>query len=350
MYCRSRINDVLGNCVEDYEINEQYSEEGFEQRNTRQSHIRSRRISVHEQSWEGEDLRSRVKRAKALHHVDDDRSREEKVSKFMGGPFDSDFVREQRKDPLKMRNAHLVQANPIVFHRRPFTDRNRILADDAKRERYRRRKFDLKSTLHWGQRKLLMSEIEFLTKYAFDGATVLYAGAAPGTHTNYLSDLFPMLRFVLVDPGEFKCKSTDRITIRQEYFTDETAQQFSGRDVLFISDIRTASWQHMEDDEVEHYVQSDMNDQMRWHILLKPKKSMLKFRLPYVAGKTQYLAGDIYLPVWGPQTTTETRLVPHDQSVKIYDNTEYEEKMFHFNSFTRVNYYKHDVVGEGENE
>ena len=31
---------------------------------------------------------------------------------------------------------------------------------------YRRRKFEKKTALHWGQRKLLISEIEFLTEYA----------------------------------------------------------------------------------------------------------------------------------------------------------------------------------------
>ena len=30
---------------------------------------------------------------------------------------------------------------------------------------YRRRKFEKKTALHWGQRKLLISEIEFLTEY-----------------------------------------------------------------------------------------------------------------------------------------------------------------------------------------
>ena len=32
---------------------------------------------------------------------------------------------------------------------------------------------------------------------------------------------------------------------------------------------------------------------------MNPFKAMLKFRFPYTAGKTEYLDGDIYLPVWG---------------------------------------------------
>jgi hypothetical protein len=76
--------------------------------------------------------------------------------------------------------------------------------------------------IHWGQRKLLLSEIEFLTKFSVPGATVLYAGAAPGTHTLYLIELFPELKFVLVDPAPFsnKLKEGPQCLLRQEFFTD----------------------------------------------------------------------------------------------------------------------------------
>lgn len=76
---------------------------------------------------------------------------------------------------------------------------------------------------------------------------------------------------------------------------------------------------------------------------LQPKASMLKFRLPWGDGQSRYLKGDIYLPVWGPQTTTETRLVVTDIDFVEYDNRKYWEQMFYFNTVTRVSYYKHDV-------
>jgi hypothetical protein len=125
--------------------------------------------------------------------------------------------------------------------------------------------------VHWGQRKLLLSEIEFLTHYAEPGITVVYAGAAPGTHIPYLAGLFPGVSFVLVDPNKFNCVSSGRIVVRQEYFTHEVrasgrvikacnapllmkgrsgdhqvAKEFVGKKTLFISDIRTAQWKHME--------------------------------------------------------------------------------------------------------
>ncbi len=62
--------------------------------------------------------------------------------------------------------------------------------------------------LHWGQRKLLMSEIEFLTLHATPGCVVVYAGAAPGLHCAFLSDMFPEVRqFILVDPSPFSVRN-----------------------------------------------------------------------------------------------------------------------------------------------
>jgi len=61
-------------------------------------------------------------------------------------------------------------------------------------------------------------------------------------------------------------------------------------------------------------------------------------------GCTDFLQGDIHLPIWGPVTTTETRLVTDaDQPIVMYDHTDYEELMFHFNTITRMTYYPHDI-------
>lgn len=100
---------------------------------------------------------------------------------------------------------------------------------------------------------------------------------------------------------------------------------------------------------------------MRFVEILKPAKSMLKFKLPYgpgflsrfdshsfspvwFVGKTSYLQGEILLPVWGPPTTTETRLVPdHLLPLREYDHVEYEEKMFYFNTVVRMTWYPHEL-------
>jgi hypothetical protein len=282
--------------------------------------------------------------------------------------------------PDNKRNNHLEQA--LYYHdelhvsQTPFDNNSRILSDSIPRTKYYSRKGFFKSAMHWGQRKLLLSEIEFLTNYGQDGRTVLYAGAAPGTHITYLSKLFPELSFILVDPRDFHIRSSGNVTIIQEFFTDELAYKYRGLGVLFISDIRTASWQDMEQNEVEEYVEKDNIAQLRWHGILRPLRSMLKFRLPWSWSPVyrRYLDGDIYLPVFGPQTTTETRLVPlacpeelmkeaeeerkqetivkekdptHWCATKVYDCLEYQERMFHFNTETRMTYYDHQVYGDG---
>ena len=246
----------------------------------------------------------------------------------------------------------LFQVNQINCDHESRTDIefNRLLGSDAPRKVYRPRKNESKTVVHWGQRKLLLSEIEFLTKYSVSGAIVVYAGAAPGTHIQYLMELFPKLEFVLVDPAPFSSKLTEesRCLLRQELFTDDLAQQYAGREnVLFVCDIRscemrTCKWS-LTNRELEDTVFKDMQSQQRWHDIIKPIKSMLKFRLPWTPGCTEYLAGDVHFQAFGPGRSTETRLVPYGHDRVMWDNKKYEEQMFYFNTVTRVARYEHSM-------
>lgn len=222
----------------------------------------------------------------------------------------------------------------------------RILTHDANRSKYYSRSDEERSVNHWGQRKLLLSEIEFLTMYYDSAKLVVYAGAAPGTHTSYLSELFPKLEFHLWDPAPFTCKRSKKIKIFRDFFTDDVAKSYASKDsVLFISDIRTADPKVLSGIEVEEAIKFDQKLQMDAHLLMNPVASMLKFRLPWNStGNTEYLDGKIFLPVWGRQSTTETRLVvERGADMKLYNDLEYEEQMFYFNTVTRVQYYQHDV-------
>ena len=233
---------------------------------------------------------------------------------------------------------------------------DRILQDDACMMPYKRRDGTIKTTIHWGQRKLLLSEIEFLTLIGLEdlnGSLVVYAGAAPGTHITYLAIMFPTVDFLLVDPARFTVKQSKQISIKQQCFTDQLATRVRnenrGRNIYFVSDIRTADPKR-QPDQVEERVAWDMTSQMDWHRLLGAKRSILKFRLPWDKGVTNYLDGDIYLPVWGPQTTTECRLItnPYYPLRTIsYDNTKYESQLMFFNNVTRHSLYHHNVEGEG---
>jgi len=182
--------------------------------------------------------------------------------------------------------------------------------------------------------------------YGVPGATVVYAGAAPGTHMRYLIELFPKLKFVLVDPAPFSSKLTEgpRCLLRQELFTDDLAREFKELgNVLFICDIRSCDWSLMNNQDVEDKVLEDMHAQQRWHDIIRPTKSMLKFRLPWTPGQTEYLAGDVYFQAFGPITTTETRLIPYGHDRIMWDNQKYEEQLFYFNTVTRVARYPHSM-------
>ncbi len=221
---------------------------------------------------------------------------------------------------------------------------------------YRDRKKQIKTSLHWGQRKLLMSEIYFLTKYGHLSKKVVYAGAARGDHLLYLSKLFPEHEFELWDPNPFhkKLHEHPKFTVNQDYFTDKVAKSYSKDDILFWSDIRTGDpAKGMK--SFEDAIDENMKMQAKWHKLSNAKMSMLKFRLPYVdPGKPQpnieykYLDGEIVLQIWAPLVSTETRLiVERGAKNKTYNSKEYESRMFRFNTITRQwQFFPHDVLTE----
>jgi len=156
------------------------------------------------------------------------------------------------------RNPHLRQVfiarRPLIVSPNALTPADGMVTPTTRTTKYRRRSGEVKTVEHWGQRKLLFSEIAFLLRYADADLhrvqQVLYAGAAPGNHTNFLSDLFPQMRFHLVDPAPFSAKPTDKITLENAFFTQETATAWTGRTDLFISDIRAITWS-MSDAEKE---------------------------------------------------------------------------------------------------
>jgi SAM-dependent methyltransferase len=224
----------------------------------------------------------------------------------------------------------------------------RTLTSLMPREKYRTRSNEWKGVIHWGQRKLLLTEIEFLTiflKQYMDTKPVymIYAGAAPGTHVMYLSSLFPTVHFELYDPRDFSTclNENDMINTHVQYFTDETAGQWVETDhldktILLVSDIRTGEPGKMSDIEVENLVKIDHEWQQTWYRIMNPKMAMFKFRLPWDDEKTEYLDGDIYIQPYPPATSTETRLiVSYNCGMKTYDNRQYEEQLFYYNNYER---------------
>lgn len=323
-----------------------------------------------------------------------------------------------------------------------------------------------KLKIHNGQKKLYLCELQYLTeKIGVRGKDttknpvfIVYAGAAPA-HSRYdLSEMFPNVKFIMVDPNEFKImyapntvkgggaravyeypsndlihdkvlyikegdayaskdpnkkyKNTvdykeskkegeslsefiansnkGRFFIIEDFYTTELSKQLKdlGKygEVHFWSDIRTAG-----DDDGKSPLDIDILWNSVQHALwidaLKPKGAMLKFRLPfknegdnsvrkkynqapykydfdsydslrgypdilgdYGEGQPfKYYDGEVKLQTWAPETSAETRLWisfgdDFKPKFKVYNSSDYEGKLFYFNSVVRPNgvYFKND--------
>jgi len=210
--------------------------------------------------------------------------------------------------------------------------------DHTKKLPYRQRVEQFKMPIHNGQRKLFLSSLLFLVKYSKLSDLVVYAGASPGTNIIILAKLYPKMKFHLYDPRPFddRLKSMKNVELFQSYFTNEIAKSYKNKQILLWSDIRTGT---VEDDDFEDQIVENNMMQKKWHDLSRPVMGMYKFRLPYAVDETagmDYMDGDIWLQLWAPTTSTETRLiVPTNYDEVFYINQEYEHRLYYFNTIDR---------------
>jgi hypothetical protein len=240
---------------------------------------------------------------------------------------------------------------------------DRILNDNSPELSYQRRRNEFKKTVHWGQMKLHLSEIEFLNliykEYNNQNCPekqiyFIYAGSAPGHHIAFLHSLFPDIKFELYDPNPFKIDNNDYINIHtgdpNGFFTNQTAKYWKAKNhpdkfIVFCSDIRT-------EPATPENVKQNMDMQLNWWTIMNPEMSMFKFRLPWTDEKsqkndyTEYPNGDIYIQVYPGHTSTETRLiVKKNAEMKKYYHAKYENQMYYHNKITRILYYD-NILGE----
>jgi len=227
------------------------------------------------------------------------------------------------------------------------------------------------SAVHRGQRKLLNTEIEFLTRVLETigpercrRATIVYAGSAPGLHLHLL--LSPLaFRGVFGewhlydDPKRFDKRlrsmtSDDHVKIVPKeharkarpstplgYFDAGIAGSYSKNeeDVIFISDIRT-------DDTSNRQIATDNELTRQWVKMMRPTAAMVKFRLPFMESprappKVHVVPpGTLVLQTWAPTRSAETRLwvdVPalNKNKANMIEDLDYETRMNTFNQFIR---------------
>jgi hypothetical protein len=229
--------------------------------------------------------------------------------------------------------------------RETFTITDFMVKGDSPKMEYKRRNDTDKKAVAYGQRKLLLTIIQFFSLYWKKEETpnpiVIYVGAFPGFNIKILSLLFPEFFFHLYDP-KLITLNEPRIKVYHQFFTDEDAlcwKENNTGNLFFISDIRTADYTELKDlDENETQIMEDMEKQMKWYDIIRPLKAHLKFRLPYSGDNRpsilKYLDGDIFKQCWAGQTSTETRLVP-STGLKVWNCVEYESQLFYHNVICR---------------
>lgn len=211
--------------------------------------------------------------------------------------------------------------------------------------------FKPQTNIHIGQRKLLLSEIQLLTEW-YDKNNghpiLLYVGAAPGTHLILLSYMFPNVFFILYDGAKFDPELKKYPNIyeihegQQGFVTTDLVKslkpKLENKNLLFVSDIRLGE---ENENKFEAGVTRDMKLQEDWMEILKPKMSLLKFRMSYHmkhGDKLEYTNGKILYGIWPKPTSGETRLLVTRQDIgkkRSYDYKDYEESMFFHNKYQR---------------
>ncbi|CBZ34399.1 hypothetical protein, conserved [Leishmania donovani] len=278
-----------------------------------------------------------------------------------------------------------------------FFDKRRVLTEEAPRRPYQNNastasfECPLLKGLHYGQRKLLLSEVEFLVQISMhvkcrgSGASpkkvlVVYAGAACGLHLPLIFSLFPALDFVLIDPAPF-CSRVKEIASKEGSCVLELIDDFctaelclrirrsyqETHDIFLVSDIRSGQPTGMSmNQEHTDMIQQDNKAQREWCFSLEVEAAMLKFHPPYPAAKDSdpanykaqdatveeytYLDGTQLLGVWAPKSSSEVRLIVvgpfkrgYAAPTRRYYCTVHEEQCYAYNTDNR---YEKDCAAE----
>lgn len=260
----------------------------------------------------------------------DDPKAIEAVKKHDLKEFDGELLSPDEIDAIKKHYSSFI----------PLSELNTVPANLPTNLPYRSRsKVNRFIATHMGQRKLLLTEIDFLTDFAKEGDLIVYAGAASGVHIPFLASLFKSLKlkYHLYDPRDFDMRGdTSMIKTFQQLFLEDDAAKYAGRgDVLFISDIRTGGGDDSSPGEED--VKFDMKLQKSWVARMKPRASMLKFRLEYTPSEptTKYLCGEVRIQAWPPLASSETRLIVTDVKDCEYNSFDYDRQMYYHNAVER---------------
>ena len=315
------------------------------------------------------------------------------LSTLYGGPLGQQVIdtpnieRKMEIDEEAVRSDIHLWANSEL---REGQDLHTVLDFDTDdREAYVSRRGETKGGDHHGQRKLFLSELEFLVENldTDEQAIIIYIGAAPGSHINLFLRWFDNVKFWLIDPREdaFDRKMFEevagagKIMITTDYYDADFAQRLTAiagdeldfdvafpelsektrykekyglfrRGVtkfFFWSDIRRTSATNVSRIQHEVQVKDDMALQLTGLAELEQAVgsdnflAMLKFRPPFIGDDDfSYMAGELRTQVWAPLESAELRLIgrPSDRQT-VYSKKAIEEIMFYHNKYLRNSSY-----------
>ena len=252
------------------------------------------------------------------------------IDKKLACQIDSKQMTETRKSSIDTNrykdiynttkhNSNIIMTLNDINHRLPYKSNQKTIGT------------------HLGQRKLFLSEVQFLS-YCLKSTQVpnnlycVYAGSAPGQKTHLLSKIFPTVKFILVDPAkadivvdgkshrDFKHNdvvhlhhkyptlsntySTDnkeivqmtpeekseimkfiestqyKIYIIEDLMTEDIANMLSEfENTVYISDIRSNMFNEDFPTDTDIY----FNHALNYNVMkiMNPYMSMIKFRIPF---------------------------------------------------------------------
>jgi hypothetical protein len=294
-----------------------------------------------------------------------------KINTRSADEWDAEFARVGLF-PIAAEPVHIRDGNPTrkylrVYRKRPAAAIVATVAGAQSRleplfreltpamPRMQYTKAALSRMLHWGQLKLMLTEIEFLLMYCATNPLanlpedakipiLIYPGGAPGTHIEFLAEMFPHVNFVLYDPRPFHRFRSPKIQTFQQLFLQEDAKKWTSKehphaDILLVSDIRTGDSSGPAP-ELEAAVAADHTLQESWYYIMQPKLTMFKFRLPWDDGTSEFPRGRIYVQPYARQNSSESRLImPWTEERMKYSNRMYEEQFTYFNRVLRKRNY-----------
>lgn len=252
-----------------------------------------------------------------------------------------------------------------------FTHADNIVVDldtPEKRRKYSKDHGPTVNNVHYGQLKLLLSEMYLLSYHKVHLPTsyvLVYVGSSPGYHIPVLVESLrnEITHCYCYDRAPTPLESNDRFTVKRRFFGDDDARELAAAhtDIVFISDIRNDDEETVRQKilreatpekatsykrdprlltkdvatETDRSIWTNMQQQQRWMEIMQPAMSLLKFRLPWsnIAGivdngEVEYNTGELTFQPFMTQRGTEAKLMVKREEIGIkkrYNIVHYEE-------------------------